>query len=636
MQNLFARSLILLVGLLIGILGVTGVLNLFPDNETSSDSEYLEKQPRWDSEGKSDSTSQVGSDSIPSNINDLVFPNHAFELKMSIVSWVQALSEDQILDWLQQSIEPSWIVTDANRHELQTALLQKLVTTAPERAFEFAWSVDDERKLGIASIVIREWASVDLEGVIAHVNGMDPGESSYFPQTIVAARGDLNLDQQREIAIKLGDESYAFSNYFQNLTGGKIEDPKEIWYEISNLANDEGMEEVSGYALGRVAVAWVEKEGKAVLDEIVSSMSSDSEYDSALPQVFRALAADEPEEIFDYILQNLGDQAPEIIERSRIAYDWANSDPHGLLSRVETLPASRYRRNIISSAVYRWATKKPQQLLSNLELIPPEHQKDASRHAIRKLASTSPSEAAKYVLQVSDYSTQLSVASTLVQDWSYQDAGAAKDWVYGLPESEPLRTALIQPLIQALVYTDPREAFQLALDQPINEQRDDLHSVRGFEVLILSTIAFNDLDLAIELLPQVRDRGQSKVLAYSTIAASLIQRGKTQQAMDLGNQLPRQQQTQYYRHLASRWMMQDPKGLLKAIEEFPTNETKSKVALQIHMVNNMMQKYSDDELASVDKYFTEEDRKNLEAIRDIDLMNPSEEEQKVLEELFPY
>ncbi|MYI76377.1 MAG: hypothetical protein F4077_01210 [Gammaproteobacteria bacterium] len=303
---------------------------------------------------------------------------------------------------------------------------------------------------------------------------------------------------------------------------------------------------------------------------------------------------------------------------------------------METLPASRYRRNIISSAVYRWATKKPQQLLSNLELIPPEHQKDASRHAIRKLASTSPSEAAKYVLQVSDYSTQLSVASTLVQDWSYQDAGAAKDWVYGLPESEPLRTALIQPLIQALVYTDPREAFQLALDQPINEQRDDLHSVRGFEVLILSTIAFNDLDLAIELLPQVRDRGQSKVLAYSTIAASLIQRGKTQQAMDLGNQLPRQQQTQYYRHLASRWMMQDPKGLLKAIEEFPTNETKSKVALQIHMVNNMMQKYSDDELASVDKYFTEEDRKNLEAIRDIDLMNPSEEEQKVLEELFPY
>ena len=446
----------------------------------------------------------------------------------------------------------------------------------------------------------------------------------------------MNLDQQREIAIKLGDESYAFSNYFQNLARGEIEKPKEIWYEISNLASHEGMEEVSGYALGRVAVAWVEKEGKAVLDEIVSSMSSDSEYDSALPQVFRALAADEPEEIFDYILQNFGDQAPEVLERSRIAYDWAHKDPHGLLSRVETLPASRYRRDIISSAVYQWATKKPQQLLSNLELIPPEHQKDASRNAIRKLASTSPSEAAKYVLLISDYSTQLSVASTLVQDWSYQDAGAAKDWVYGLPESEPLRSALILPLIQALVYTDPREAFQLALDQPINEQVDNPLSVRGFEVSILSVIAYNDLDLAIELVPQVRDRGQSKALAYSTIASSLIERGETQQAMNLGKQLPNQQQTQYYRRLASRWMLKDPKELLKAIDEFPTNETKSKVALQILMFNNMRQTYSADELANIDKFLTEEDRKNHEAIQDIDLMNPSEAERKVLEELFPY
>lgn len=634
MQSLFSRALYLLAGLLIGVLSVIGVLVLL--HPTGFDSQQVDKQPRGIQEEKAGLSGHVSTESIPSDINELDFPKHAFDLKMSIVSWVQALSEEQILDWLQQSIEPSWNVTDTNRHELQTVLLQKLVTTDPERAFEFAWSVDDERKLGIASIVIREWASVDLEGVITHVNGMGPGESSYFPQTIVAARGDLNLDQQREIANKLGDESYAFSNYFQSLTAGEIDNPKEIWYEISNLANDEGMEEVSGYALGRVAVAWVEKEGMAVLDEIVSSMSSDSQYDFALPKVFRALADDEPEEIFDYILQNLGDQAPEVIERSRIAYDWAHKDPHGLLSRVETLPASRYRRNIVSSAVYQWATKNPQQLLRNLELIPSEHREDASRNAIRKLASTSPSEAAKYVLQVSDYSTQLSIARTLVREWSYQDVGAAKEWVYSLPKSDPLHSALVQPLVQVLVNTDPRAAFQLALDQPINEREDNPLSVRGFEVSILSTIAYHDLDLAIELLPQVRDRGQSKILAYSFIGASLIESGETQQAMDLGNQLPSQQQTQYYRRLASRWMLQDPKGLLQAIEDFPTNETKSKIALQIHMVHNMMQTYSADELTSVDKYFTEEDRKNLQAIQDIDLMNPSEEEQKVLEALFPY
>ncbi len=396
------------------------------------------------------------------------------------------------------------------------------------------------------------------------------------------------------------------------------------------------MQETTGFALSRVADAWVEKEGRAVFDEIVSSLSPDSKYDLALSDVFGHLATDEPEEIFDYMLKNLGENALEIIDRSGIDWEWARKDPRGLLTQMETVPASRVRRNMISGAIYQWADNNPQQLLSNLELIPQEQRENASRDAIRRLARTSPSEAAKYVLQVSDYSTQLSIASTLVREWSYKDVEAAKNWVFSLPENEPLRSALIRPLVRTLVATDPRAAFQLALEQPISEPVDNPLSGFAFEASILSSIAYDDLDLAIELLPQVRDSGRSKVNAYSSIGFSLIQNGETQKAMNLANQLSGEQQTQYYDQLVSNWVLEDPKGLLKEIEEFPTNEMKSKIALSMNLFNSMMQTLSADELASVDKYLTDEDRKNLEAIQDIDLMNPSEKEIELLEELIPF
>ncbi len=228
MQNLFSRSLILLAGLLIGVLGVTGVLVLLPDKGTSADSQQLENQARSDEGGNIGSTNQVSYDSVPSDINDLIFPKHAFDLKMSIVSWVQTLSEDQILDWLQQSIEPSWNVSDTNRTELQSALLQKLSMTAPERAFEFTWTEDEYPRYGMVYIVLQTWANVDLEGAVAHVSALGLEEYSAVPHAILNARDDLDLDQQREIAKRLGDESNAFSNYFQHLTKDKLRIPRKF------------------------------------------------------------------------------------------------------------------------------------------------------------------------------------------------------------------------------------------------------------------------------------------------------------------------------------------------------------------------------------------------------------------------
>lgn len=661
MQSLFSRALILLAGLLIGILGVTGVLVLLPDNGTSvgsqssSDTQQTGSRQESDAVGNSISMDSVTSDSVPSDLNELVFPKLAFDRTASILSWVNVLSEDQILNWLEQSIEPSWDVAKAHRYELQSALLKKLSITSPEKAFEFAWSEDDElhasgvfdiaafdptwledeQREGMASIVLLAWASADLETAVAHLKGMGAGAAAYYLPVVLNAHADLSLNRQREIAKELGNESYAFSNYFQNLTQGTVKNPKETWYEIVDLANREGMQEMTGDALSRVAVAWVEKEGKSVFDEILSSISQDSQYGPALADIFGALSTDEPAKIFDYLLENLGIQAYDVIERSDIVFNWARNDPRGLLSKVESLPANRFRRNTITSAVYRWADHNPRQILDSLELIPQEHREYASEAAIRQLTRKSPADAAKYVLQVENYESQLELATTLVREWSYRDANAAKNWVLNIPESNLLRSALTRPLAYALVNTDPRAAFQLALEQPISEQGSSSSPAWAFESSIVNRIAFQDIDLAVELLPQIRDVGTSKVQAYTTIGNSLIENGETQRAVNLASHLSEEQQVRFYQGISPIWAMQDSKGFLKALEEFPTEEIKSSVALSVHFVNKLTNTFSAEEFAGIEEYISKEDKEKLEQIKDIDIFNASEEEQEKLEELFP-
>ena len=140
MQSLFSRALFLLAGLFIGVLGVTVVLVLVKSGgasssgQSSTGSKQFESQSEPDPVITKDSMSNVRSDSLPSDIQDLVFPALAFNRKASILSWVAVLSDDQIVNWLEQSIEPRWDIPEVYLHELQSALIQKLSTTSPQKA----------------------------------------------------------------------------------------------------------------------------------------------------------------------------------------------------------------------------------------------------------------------------------------------------------------------------------------------------------------------------------------------------------------------------------------------------------------------------------------------------------------------
>ena len=637
MNNLLARILLLVAGVLIGVGGFVGIKMMLQDDTTTIPRDRTEtaqgEEQRSNTVDSADTNESDGVVAIPSRVDQLDFPKRTFDRKASIVSWVATLSDDELLSWLEQSADPSWQVSPGNRTELQTSLLQKFASTAPDRAIDFALAREEQQQVNsMVSTVLQVWANKDIDGAVARVKGMNEQTTNYFVRPLLTARDDLPLERMREIAIELGDEKSAFAIYFQNLTKGEIENPKDTWYEIVNMAIRESVQDTTGYVLSNVAIAWVEESGMDVLDEIVSSVWSDSEYVPIVPQILRGVSTHDPEAVFDYAMSNLGDQATEVIQNIGITSIWAQKDPQGMIAKAETLPASRFRQSFVRNAVWRWADNNPRQLLEHLEVIPPGELERASSRAIDRLTDSSPTEAAEYVMQVEDEQLRMQLAQSFIQSWASTDMDAAKEWVLSLPVADPMRASLVGPLTRSIAQNDPMGAFEFALQQPIEEEEfpGGLVSIAP-EVSILRTIALRDIDLAIEMLPQVRTEGRAS--ACTTLGSMLLIRGDSEQALGLVEHIPEDEQNGYYQMLAIAWPEQDRQGLLKAFDDFPKS-AQSKVALFITMSNEESKAFSGEEIEKFESHISEDDKKLLERLKEVDMNNPSQEDMELFMKLY--
>ena len=631
MQTLLGRVLVFIVGVSIGLGVVAGAIFLLPNNSTKTNVDQTETLPRPSplptqapSGEPGDATREPHSKvEIPSTLHDLVLPESTFERTATLYAIIARLSDDEVFNWLEQSIDPSWKVEPRHRSELQTRLFQKVAVTAPHRAIDFALARDGQPEIySKATTVLQVWAKTDLDGAIVRAKELnDRGSTSYWTSTILRARDDLSLERLREIAIEIGNEGLAFTTYFHNLSKGKIENPRETWHEIINVATRENLQGTTAFPLRRVVATWVEMEGLGVLDEVMSSLSDAPEYSSALNSVFRELSLSQPEAIFDYIMSNLGDRAADFVSDSGLSHNWARKDPKGMLAKVKSLNASRLRGNLVRTAVQYWAEKAPLRVLEQLASIPPGERDFASRTAIDELAQTSPTDAVEFILGVEDDALQTQLAETLVERWVYVDVNAAKEWVLSVPIDDPMRASLVHSLTNYLLRSDPRAAFKFALEQPMRERHPGDDSVVGYEVVVLSSISFQDIELAVELLPQVRGDGRSS--AFTTIGGVLVSQRKSEQALQLAEELDEAQQLQYFLNISDSWAHYDSAGLLKAFDHFPSS-MKSKIASKVIRVirgyarSGIVVRMTSEEISTIEKHINEDDMKELNRLEDSD------------------
>ena len=105
-------------------------------------------------------------------------------------------------------------------------------------------------------------------------------------------------------------------------------------------------------------------------------------------------------------------------------------------------------------------------------------------------------------------------------------------------------------------------------------------------------------------------KGQTQAASYALVGARYIRDGQTKNALDLAEKLPESNRTHYLKELLPEWASADPRGLLSAIDKFPTDEIKSRAALALSVYDQWNNHLTEEELERAEKFLSDEDAEN--------------------------
>ncbi|MYD46732.1 MAG: hypothetical protein F4W92_10295 [Gammaproteobacteria bacterium] len=548
---------------------------------------------------------------LPLRIEDLEIPDEPFARNVAIASWILELDEKKLADWLSQSTEASWEVSQSTRDRIQTLLVQRLATNNPEQALAFALARVDPIRKQLLNTVFSEWGTRDLSTAIEQIKSLDVWayERLDLLRTIVADNDELNDDDKRQIINDFRFEENLPDHALDSEKRDRVEEPKEEWHKTLKLAQTQPQ---AYDDLIPIVQVWIDESGISVLDEINDSIANYGHRKKVLTEALNWLAQSQPEQAFDYALKH--DVADKELTLHEIVRTWAKyGDAIEALRKVHGLPYSQLRRELESRGTMVWmgidwkypfasSRSEPMKLLDNLHQLPASLHEAVSVQAIERLVRTnSPAQAVEMVFQLNE-DLQLSAARALVEEWASRDLNACVEWVLSSPDSKDLRNKLFHTLAWKLIDKGERElAFQVGLRQTI-----PYHGF-GLEGDLMRDIASDDLSLALELLPDVRE-GKTQMNAYVSVAEELFNRGKTDEAIDLGTDLKSNDRYSYYLRLSWPWASSNPAGLLNAIQKFPGARVRSYVARQQIFWNHSTNYFTDSQLQTLETYLNEGDK----------------------------
>ncbi|MYD46734.1 MAG: hypothetical protein F4W92_10305 [Gammaproteobacteria bacterium] len=598
--------MLLILGACIGGASSFLVLTVFQSTSTSIPPEnVIEDQSSPDATLKDIDPSiehqSSSRDVIPQNVTTLKLSASAYERRIEIFSWILVLDERRLVDWLEQSVDISWEVSSKVRSDFQSILLTKLTSYNPNAALDFALARSDPQKANFVQTVFFEWAVADVDAAVEQAGSINKELQRFALQGILEATDSHTLDEHRVIAKRLGEEIYATTYHLQKFLQSSVENPKEIWFQAVALA---GLNQEHYQILTRLAATWIDASGIDVLEEVIASMTNIEMRAAVSRAVLVEVAKSMPDQAFKFAL-TLASDNHGYIARSVVEV-WAEQDPHVALKAVEIVPPGQFRSDLEFSAVIQWVQSDPRGVLVQLQELPVSTRESAATDAIYLIAKDSPTEAASLVAQL-DEELQWRARDILLESWVNQDFEAAIDWV---ENSESIKSTdrpyVLHDLANKVAWIDLERAFQIARQVSLLGE-----STIGTEAMIIGRIANSDLSLALKLLPQVR-AGDTKTQSYVSVASTLIQQGDAEEAFSLGLQLPESDQSDFLIDLGQRWGSRDITSLLAELENFPTSEVRSKIALSLTRMHRTYPRFTDSQIEELESYLSSEDKGSLE------------------------
>ena len=524
-----------------------------------------------------------------------------FDRILALYQHLAELDKEQLVDLIHESEQ----LDSDTRLDIQRALFQRLTSLDPLLAFSHAQKLQSS----LMTTVFNHWSVSDLNEAIEHAKTLDPVRQSAALQGILKSRHDLPEGIRLQIGGELNNEGLAQSIIKSSRLDEYLKTPGESWRAIIGDAQYDAAQLGMLHTLART---WFEQEGLPVIEHIINSMQNEEARASILSPVLHMAVTRDPQATFDLALNLKGDIDNTMV--STVAHIWASRDPLSAFQAAQVVERVQLREQLMTSIMSSWAEDDPHSLLENLDHSSDRMLNIGLELAIREIAQDSPHLAAPLLARMADGPRKRDVAHAVAINWLHFEPNVALDWILNDRGLAEYRQNLLRSVLPTLAVDSPQLAFDTALAQPLEGDKP------GLEVAVISVVAPRNLDLALEMLPQVRE-GTSKRNAYLGMGSMMVAEGSPMRAVELSQQLPESDRETYFLMTMATWSQSDPEGLLGTIDRLPSPAAKSKAAAILTLQNKFEKKLTEEQIEQASKFLSEKDAKSLEE-GGMSLLNP--------------
>lgn len=536
------------------------------------------------------------------NLEELERLSSHFQRTVALHELVANADEETLLQYWKQSTtmgSDPW-------EELQIAIVQRLASIDPLAAWELVSDLQSKQRLALVGAVFREWSVTNLELAIEHARSLDAEIKNAAVVSMLLSREDLSIEQRREIARQLNSEALAIEAIERTSNTPLVLDPSTEWAEFlqHNSTNLASPSESQLGMVTHIATAWIHQEGVEAFDNVLDTLPSQSAIWNTSNEVVKHLSDADPQQAFDLAIHLRSRGTVGIAEQ--VALAWANDDPWSAFNAVSSVDAKNLQRNLQDSVLERWSYSDPKALLDRVGAFPEHLQQLARKKALISLSRTSPQDAAELIFEMEDQATRDEISLAISRNWSTSDITSVLHWIENEPGFDHIRDRLIGAAFSGLANSDPELALQTALDQPVNEEG------LGPEAEVISSLTFDDMDTAIEMLSDVRE-GKTKIKAYEQVIQMLTGiNNDNDRAVDLLVQLAQEQEIPRDEWVITGLVFDAPNGLFDALDRFDSMDFRRRVAKKLLSFHEHDDTFTTEQL-TVLKELEQYDQANREA-----------------------
>ena len=540
-------------GITVGCLGGL-VFLLWPDGDLSNDasSEFIvvqqETMPTQEPSAQNEHSLELQNVSETTSV-------------VEIVSQLDRLNDKQIADLAEQTtdVEPTW-----KRTYIQNILIGELSRRDPKRALEQVWTVPRLQWNELIAIVFGEWSLNNLEESFAASMELNATLRETAVRSQLNTRTPLSNDRWLTLATEHDYQESMLTLLREREAIALIDTPMDAFQRV---IQDDVDDQLQTELIEKIARTMIRRHGYESFDPLF-------EFNIWWFQdLLFEEAESNPAEFFS-VVQTL---PPE--SRNSILYPlvdaWVPLDPSAAYEAISSL--EEYTERSYYLQIFRtWAEVDPEGLLSRVESFPRSERQAAANSGIGELAMSSPEEAVKRTFE---YESVIGIdvsdlQERVIRQWAASDPNTAMNWVIENTAEDTREQAwLLYTGLREFVKTDPEAALELALTQG----PESVYVERGYaERVVGDVVDAGELELAMDAMDRIPEN--ARVYSFTVIGRALALKNRWQEAVELIDGFSDEDQVRFFNDLTYFTMRDDVVNVLETLPKLPSEKIRRQVA----------------------------------------------------------